>query len=433
MGNSEDSGNVVTEDKVKGKGKSKGREGGGSKARAQDGSNGLDAQEEKGATSSAGYRRGRRGHQRTTRSAASAVETKIEDTDVSAESLPPDLTRCSYNGQPIVKMRIADLRDALRALGCDQDGKRPELLDRLANRLLKDPTGGNSGPVLADETSERVARYQKRRTLKTFTPLCKGHDTKECPITIKNVQSQQHRTTKLMLMKVGSPIIPKETAGDEEPGAEASDTLGPLAAGSTKAPARTDAPTRTSGITGTSRRAVRRAKSIAGGGKGVDGRLEAGVSLAASPKPGMTSSTGRVLTAELEDLGAFIIYVSDIVSRDKRLMVRTVIFSIAGGSAALGRDDVREERASSCGRIVEVSPVLGTDRKRKLCRGFSVAFRAGEGISGITIHIPRKLHILNNFGQEITSRGIMRYMRQAGCASHEVSIPIVGVGKRGEY
>ncbi|CAM9686286.1 unnamed protein product, partial [Ascophyllum nodosum] len=50
VGNSEDSGNVVTEDKVKGKGKSKGREGGGSKARAQDGSNGLDAQEEKGAT-----------------------------------------------------------------------------------------------------------------------------------------------------------------------------------------------------------------------------------------------------------------------------------------------------------------------------------------------------------------------------------------------
>ncbi|CAN0386439.1 unnamed protein product, partial [Ascophyllum nodosum] len=25
---------------------------------------------------------------------------------------------------------------------------------------------------------------QKRRTLKTFTPLLKGHDTKECPITI---------------------------------------------------------------------------------------------------------------------------------------------------------------------------------------------------------------------------------------------------------
>ena len=178
----------------------------------------------------------------------------------------------------------------------------------------------------------------------------------------------------MLLMKLGSPIIPKETAGDEEPGAEASDTLGPLAAGSTKAPARTDAPTRTSEITGTSRRAVRGAKSIAGGGgKGVDGRSEAGVSLAAGPKPGMTSSTRRVLTAKLEDPGAFIIYVSDIVSRDKRLMVRTVIFSIAGGSAALGRDGIREERAPSCGRIVEVSPVLGTDRKCKLCRGFSVA------------------------------------------------------------
>ena len=185
VGNNEDNGNVVTEDKVKGKGKGKGREEGGSKARAQDGSDGLDAQEEKGATSSAGYRRGRRGHQRTTRSAASAVETKIEDMDVSAESPRPlDLTRDSYNGQPIAKMRIADLRDALRALGCDQDGKQPELLDRLANRLLKDSTGGNSGLVPADETSERVTRYQKRRTLKTFTPLCKGHDTKECPITI---------------------------------------------------------------------------------------------------------------------------------------------------------------------------------------------------------------------------------------------------------
>ena len=89
-----------------------------------------------------------------------------------------------YKGQPIAKMRVADLRDALRALGCDQDGKRPELLDRLANRLLKDSTGGNSGSVPADETSERGARYQKRRTLKTFTPLLKGHDTKECPITI---------------------------------------------------------------------------------------------------------------------------------------------------------------------------------------------------------------------------------------------------------
>ena len=184
VGNSEDNGNAVTEDKVKGKGKGKGRKEGDSKARAQDGSNGLDAQEEKGATSSAGYRRGRRGHQRTTRSAASAVETKIEDMDVSAESPPLDLTRYSYNGQPIVKMRIADLRDALRALGCGQDGKRLELLDRLANRLLKDSTGGNSGPVPADETSERGARYQKRRTRKTFTPLRKGHDTKECPITI---------------------------------------------------------------------------------------------------------------------------------------------------------------------------------------------------------------------------------------------------------
>ena len=184
VGNSEDSGNAVTEDKVKGKGKDKGRKEGDSKARAQDGSNGLDAQEEKGATSSAGHRRGRRGHQRTTRSAASAVETKIEDMDVSAESPPLDLTRYSYNGQPIVKMRIADLRDALRALGCGQDGKRPELLDRLANRLLKDSTGGNSGPVPADETSERGARYQKRRTRKTFTPFRKGHDTKECPITI---------------------------------------------------------------------------------------------------------------------------------------------------------------------------------------------------------------------------------------------------------
>ena len=184
VGNSEDNGNAVTEDKVKGKGKGKGRKEGDSKARAQDGSNGLDAQEEKGATSSAGYQRGRRGHQRTTRSAASAVETKIEDMDVSAESPPLDLTRYSYNGQPIVKMRIADLRDALRALGCGQDGKRLELLDRLANRLLKDSTGGNSGPVPADETSERGARYQKRRTRKTFTPLRKGHDTKECPITI---------------------------------------------------------------------------------------------------------------------------------------------------------------------------------------------------------------------------------------------------------
>ena len=184
VGNSEDNGNAVTEDKVKGKGKGKGRKEGDSKARAQDGPNGLDAQEEKGATSSAGYQRGRRGHQRTTRSAASAVETKIEDMDVSAESPPLDLTRYSYNGQPIVKMRIADLRDALRALGCGQDGKRLELLDRLANRLLKDSTGGNSGPVSADETSERGARYQKRRTRKTFTPLRKGHDTKECPITI---------------------------------------------------------------------------------------------------------------------------------------------------------------------------------------------------------------------------------------------------------
>ena len=184
VGNSEDNGNAVTEDKVKGKGKGKGRKEGDSKARAQDGSDGLDAQEGKGATSSAGYRRGRRGHQRTTRSTASAVETKIEDMDVSAESPPLDLTRYSYNGQPIVKMRIADLRDALRALGCGQDGKRLELLDRLANRLLKDSTGGNSGPVPADETSERGARYQKRRTRKTFTPLRKGHDTKECPITI---------------------------------------------------------------------------------------------------------------------------------------------------------------------------------------------------------------------------------------------------------
>ena len=129
-----------------------------------------------------------------------------------------------------------------------------------------------------------------------------------------------------------------------------------------------------------------RASNLQRDGGGHDRTHRAGV----DPNPLSNSPTGCVLTAKLKAPGAFIIYVTDIVSRDKRLMVRTVTFYIAGGSAALGRDDVREERASSSGRIGEVPPVLGTDRKRKLCRGFSVAFRAGEGISGIVIHIPRK-------------------------------------------
>lgn len=105
------------------------------------------------------------------------------------------LERLRYEGQPLMSMRVAELKDALSKAGLSCAGNQPELRIRLGQRLCSDLAAGTPGlasmvgfevvgvgsTVSRGRVSARDARRQKRRT---STMLKKGPDTKGEPIVI---------------------------------------------------------------------------------------------------------------------------------------------------------------------------------------------------------------------------------------------------------
>ena len=85
---------------------------------------------------------------------------------VRTEQHVPDIVRFNgarYSGQPVMKMRVDALRDALKTLGCSQDGRRPELRIRLARCLVGDSgkstrTASSTGSVVDAEEIDRRSR-----------------------------------------------------------------------------------------------------------------------------------------------------------------------------------------------------------------------------------------------------------------------------------
>ncbi|CAN0098732.1 unnamed protein product, partial [Ectocarpus sp. 12 AP-2014] len=111
------------------------------------------------------------------------------------------LASLRYAGKPLMTMRVADLKEALVALGLAYAGNQPELRMRLARRLCADLAGGSpgmasmegfatsasspgSGLESSEQSSAREARRIKRRTLRTLGKKGAGAHTKDCPIVI---------------------------------------------------------------------------------------------------------------------------------------------------------------------------------------------------------------------------------------------------------
>lgn len=160
----------------------------------------------------------------------SAGGTVSEDLDDWTEG--EALASLRYARQPLMTMRVADLKDALVALGLAHAGNQPELRMRLARRLCADLAGGSpgmasmegfatsatspgSGLESSEQSSAREARRIKRRTLRTFGKKGAGVDTKDSPIVIASEDEANASDA------ADHPEAPSSPAGGSPPAADA--------------------------------------------------------------------------------------------------------------------------------------------------------------------------------------------------------------------